>query len=124
VKALAAHAHLVRATLAIHRFLTIYDPCATPYSCDVARKSALSALLEKVAEPDVDPLPSDLAEDTSDNLESLGMCSECRELATMHLRDAASAFWDELPSIFGLPPWKELRAMKRAAMEENEDEEI
>ncbi|KAJ7910537.1 hypothetical protein B0H13DRAFT_603067, partial [Mycena leptocephala] len=48
VKALAAHAHLVRATLAIHRFLTIYDPCATPYSCDVARKSALSASWRKL----------------------------------------------------------------------------
>jgi hypothetical protein len=33
--------------------------------------------------------------------------------------EAASAFWDELPGIFGLQPWEELRAMKRGVMEED-----
>ncbi|KAJ7901242.1 hypothetical protein B0H14DRAFT_3852367 [Mycena olivaceomarginata] len=68
--------------------------------------------------------PSDLMDElkiTVDNLEYSGMCSDCRELAKIQMHEAASAFWDELPSIFGLPPWGELHAMKRATMGEDED---
>jgi hypothetical protein len=42
-------------------------------------------------------------------------------MASQHA--AASKFWDELPSIFKLPSWPELQAMKRAAMGEEEDED-
>ncbi|KAJ6602735.1 hypothetical protein DFH09DRAFT_1125428 [Mycena vulgaris] len=59
-----------------------------------------------------------------DELESLtteGMCDICYELAKARHDSAAVAFWDTLPSIFGLPPWTELRAMMQATMGEEED---
>ncbi|KAJ7901196.1 hypothetical protein B0H14DRAFT_3123704 [Mycena olivaceomarginata] len=103
-KALAAHTHLVCAMVAIHHFLTIYNSCDTPRAS---------------ARPEF-PLHRTL-KITVDNLEYSGMCRDCRELAKIQMHGAASAFWDELPSIFGLPPWGELHAMKRAAMGEDED---
>ncbi|KAJ7901179.1 hypothetical protein B0H14DRAFT_3739039 [Mycena olivaceomarginata] len=122
-KALAAHTHLVRAMVAIHRFLTVYTSCDTPQSCGTARISSLSDLMDELEDPELTPLPRDLqtiAVNIND-LEFNGMCSDCREYAKIQMHEAASAFWDELPSIFGLPPWGELHAMKRAAMGEDED---
>ncbi|KAJ6589286.1 hypothetical protein B0H19DRAFT_1103517 [Mycena capillaripes] len=117
VKALAARADLVRGTIEINRFLTTYNPCGSASTCDVARKSALSTLLDNLADS-VAPITAGLEKDALDALKSLGMCVKCREAAKNHLWEASSAFWDEIPSFFGLPPWKELHAMERAAMEE------
>ncbi|KAJ7186530.1 hypothetical protein C8R46DRAFT_1057398 [Mycena filopes] len=117
-KALAAHAHLVRGTIAINRFLTTPNPCPTREVCDAARKAALSELLDNVSDPEVDPLRPDLEGHTLAGLRDKGMCALCREVAQTQQYAAASAFWDELPGLFGFPPWEELHAMKRAAMGE------
>ncbi|KAJ7032810.1 hypothetical protein C8F04DRAFT_958479 [Mycena alexandri] len=117
-KAMAVHAHLVRGTIAINRFLTTHNPCNTPEFCDAARKSALSDLLDNVSDPEVDPLRPDLELYTMSALKVKGMCDECRGLAKQQQHAAATAFWDELPTLFGFPPWEELHAMKRAAMGE------
>jgi hypothetical protein len=66
---------------------------------------------------------ANLIDVTSDRLRSFGMCWECRRSVRVSQRAAASKFWDELPSIFELPPWPELQAMKRAAMGEEEEED-
>ncbi|KAJ6502953.1 hypothetical protein C8R47DRAFT_1039465 [Mycena vitilis] len=48
-----------------------------------------------------------------------GMCSPCLQKAqTMH-SDALDKLWDRLPVIFDLPPWAELHAMRKAAMDGN-----
>ncbi|KAF8175525.1 hypothetical protein K438DRAFT_1847891 [Mycena galopus ATCC 62051] len=120
-KALAAHTHLVCAEVSIHSFLTKFDSCATGDTCDKARNSALPDLLAHVCDRYLHPVPSNLMQDTMDNMESLGLCNECRESAKTRLHEAASAFWDSLPDIFGLPPWNELHAMKRVAMGESDD---
>jgi hypothetical protein len=59
-KALAAHTHLVRAMVAIHRFLTVYTSCDTPQSCGTARISSLSDLMDELEDPELTPLPPDL----------------------------------------------------------------
>ncbi|KAJ7901177.1 hypothetical protein B0H14DRAFT_3123697 [Mycena olivaceomarginata] len=102
-KALAAHTHLVRATRA----------CDTPERCNPARSAALANLLRKLSDPELNPIPSTVVQIVMDDLESLGACSVCRETPKKQVHEAASAFWDELPSIFGLPPWDTLHAMKR-----------
>jgi hypothetical protein len=111
LKSIAAHAHLVRGAITIERGLIIHDACTTRKKCDKVRESALSNLLDTVAETWVNPFQMAYP--------PAGMCSKCLKLTKTKMRDAASAFWEELPSIFGLQPWEELRAMKRAAMEED-----
>ncbi|KAJ7910539.1 hypothetical protein B0H13DRAFT_1714278 [Mycena leptocephala] len=111
LKSIAAHAHLVRGAITIGRAIIIDDACATRDLCDQARERALSKLLDVVAETWVDPFQ--MAYPTT------GMCSKCLKLTKTKMHEAASAFWDELPGIFGLQPWEELRAMKRAVMEED-----
>jgi hypothetical protein len=125
-KALAAHTHLARATVSTHEFLTGHDfyACDTPERCDSARSAALANLLRKLSDPVLNPIPLAVVQIIMDNLESLGACSVCREMPKKQVHEAASAFWDELPSIFGLPPWDTLHAMKRAAMGEDEEQDL
>ncbi|KAJ6602716.1 hypothetical protein DFH09DRAFT_1125384, partial [Mycena vulgaris] len=101
-RALAAHAHILRGTIAVNRFLTMHDPCAD------CHRRALNPRWE-------------WEDDKLESLKTEGMCDVCYELAKMRHDSAAVAFWDTLPSIFGLPPWTELRAMKQAAMGEEEE---
>ncbi|KAJ6589287.1 hypothetical protein B0H19DRAFT_1367687 [Mycena capillaripes] len=117
-KALAAHRHLVLATIAITRFLTVYDPCGSANTCDAARKSALSDFLDDLTDMEGQLIPHNVAENTLGTLTSLGICTGCRDRARSRIREAASAFWDELPGIFELQPWEELHAMERTAMGE------
>ncbi|KAJ6589276.1 hypothetical protein B0H19DRAFT_1103482 [Mycena capillaripes] len=96
-KCLAAHQHLLRA-------------------------QALSKFLEGLAEKPWFTVFSTLEKDL-DALEQQRMCTHCLTLAKSRQKAAASRFWDELPRIFGLPPWDKLRAMKRAAMGEDADDD-
>ncbi|KAJ7139281.1 hypothetical protein C8R44DRAFT_659613 [Mycena epipterygia] len=127
-KCLAAHRDLLRATIAINRFLTMSTPapCTTPPICDATRASNLSLLFELDAVDrgsDLSPLGY-WGSDIWKVFKVAGLCDVCCQLAKAQHREAASAFWDKLPSIFGLPPWEDLGAMKRAAMGEDEDENI
>ncbi|KAK7018416.1 BTB domain-containing protein [Favolaschia claudopus] len=124
LKALTAHAHLVRGAIDISCYLTTGpSTCTTIMKCPAARKASLSQLLETLSDSYISPLPP--SEDLQ-NFEDNGACSNCLADAKTKQHEAASKFWDELPQIFGLPPWKDLRAMKRAAMgqdDESSDEE-
>ncbi|KAJ7490874.1 hypothetical protein FB451DRAFT_1079640 [Mycena latifolia] len=44
------------------------------------------------------------------------VCPTCLVLLKRTHGDARQAFWDQLPEIYGLPPWAELEAMKVAAI--------
>ncbi|KAJ7464364.1 hypothetical protein FB451DRAFT_1094162 [Mycena latifolia] len=49
-------------------------------------------------------------------MEQSGICETCMEEAkTIHVA-ARRAFWDQLPQMFGLPPWAELEEMRRVAL--------
>lgn len=118
-KCLAAHKHLIRGTVAINRFLVKGSPdCATRKICDDLRESILSGVFDHIQdESDLNPLCYWDAE-SWENLADLGLCDSCCPLAKTGHDEAASAIWDKLPRIFGLPPWEDLRAMKRDAMGE------
>ncbi|KAJ7602457.1 hypothetical protein DFH06DRAFT_1023771 [Mycena polygramma] len=119
LKALAAHAHLVHGALAIQRFLITAIPCATTVACYLARESALSDLFDIVGDTWVNPFsrPTEFL----DSLKAYGVCSSCLALANSQHQEACHQFWDDLPNIFGLPPWDELHAMERAAMAHDQD---
>ncbi|KAK7017611.1 BTB domain-containing protein [Favolaschia claudopus] len=124
-KALAARGHMVRVALATHRFAMPDDSsCYAPSTCDTARSMVLAQRLDEVSEPRLNPVTPNLEATTMEKLNALGMCSDCRAVAKAVLSVAATAFWDELPGLFGLPPWAELYAMKRTAMGEDIDGEV
>ncbi|KAF7361124.1 BTB domain-containing protein [Mycena sanguinolenta] len=126
LKALAAHAHLVRGMIDIEGSLTIREPCANAERCDRARDSALVRVFRHVSEAGLDPLPSktEFGQNISPKLTADGRCSQCiQSLRTKH-HEAASVFWDQLPSIFGLQPWKDLHAMAQAAMRDDPAERV
>ncbi|KAJ7883212.1 hypothetical protein B0H14DRAFT_1438680 [Mycena olivaceomarginata] len=113
-KSLLAHAHLVRGYVATNRFL--HNRCANKICNDLCA-SKLSALLDDVTGGTFAiPLADTLAP-----LKTEGMCDECYEPAVTERHEAASVFWNKLPTIYGLQSWAELHAMKRAAMGEDED---
>ncbi|KAJ7901174.1 hypothetical protein B0H14DRAFT_2670909 [Mycena olivaceomarginata] len=119
-KALAAHSHLVRATVAINRLHMI--SCDVPQRCEPAHDSVLLELLSQVSKSHLNPLGPDT--DIVAIMRAFGMCSDCCELAGAVAHTASSRFWDDLPSIFGLPPWDELHAMKNTAMGEDEGQDL
>ncbi|KAJ6567037.1 hypothetical protein B0H19DRAFT_1139214 [Mycena capillaripes] len=46
----------------------------------------------------------------------LAVCSPCLIVLKKTHQEARQAFWDVLPTIYGLPPWEELENMKAAAI--------
>ncbi|KAJ6573176.1 hypothetical protein DFH09DRAFT_1459655 [Mycena vulgaris] len=44
------------------------------------------------------------------------MCGPCLDAMRERDRESCKAFWDRLPSIYGLPAWPELHAMRGAAL--------
>jgi hypothetical protein len=113
-KSLLSHAHLIRGYVATNRFL--HNLCANKICNDLCA-SKLSALLDDVTEGTF-AIP--LADTTAD-VKTEGMCDECYESAVTERHEAASAFWNKLPAIYGLQSWAELHAMKRVAMGEDGD---
>jgi hypothetical protein len=122
LKSLAAHEQLTRGTVAIHRFLTTSQPCATAATCNQARQHALSALLDGIS-VGADPFrySKEKIEEHFKKLASRGLCGDCLEVSKARRHEAATTFWNELPGVFGLQPWEDLRAMKQAAMGESSE---
>ncbi|KAJ7112981.1 hypothetical protein C8R44DRAFT_631545 [Mycena epipterygia] len=119
-KCLAAHARLVRGTIRINGFLTMRSTCATRAICDDIREDNLHVFFDIDAQhkgSDLNPLGY-WAGDISEQFAAVGVCGMCCQLAKARHREASSAFWDKLPSLFGLPPWEDLHAMKEGAIGE------
>ncbi|KAJ7078448.1 hypothetical protein B0H15DRAFT_860500 [Mycena belliarum] len=121
--AVAIHPYLVRATININQFLTLHDRCATTKRCTSVRQKHLDSLFSRVdLEDDQDPL-AEWERGKLEDLKVQGMCDPCYRLAKKRRNKAATEFLDKLPSLYGLPPWEELRAMKQTAMGEEEEAE-
>ncbi|KAJ7186553.1 hypothetical protein C8R46DRAFT_935640 [Mycena filopes] len=113
---LEAQKSFVRATIAVNDFLTTYSACRTDDMCNRVRSDQLKILFADVARgEDLTPL-SEWPEERWEDLAAAGLCPDCHTRAKARNRLAASAFHENLPALFGLPPWDELNAMKRAAM--------
>ncbi|KAJ7148539.1 hypothetical protein C8R43DRAFT_1108075 [Mycena crocata] len=52
---------------------------------------------------------------TGEDIGNLGMCEDCTTEAEAMYATARQAFWDQLPTMFGLPGWEELEEMRRVA---------
>ncbi|KAJ7320759.1 hypothetical protein DFH08DRAFT_926582 [Mycena albidolilacea] len=121
LKALAAHQQMVRGIVSIQRFLIRSEPCLFAGTCDRARKIGLSHLLDDVSEGATDPFHCAEVEEYFESLTADGLCGACLEVSRAKRHEAATAFWNELPGVFGLQPWEDLRAMKQAAMGESSE---
>ena len=44
------------------------------------------------------------------------LCPRCLAVLKQKHEEARQAFWDELPQMYGLPPWNELEQMKTDAI--------
>ncbi|KAK7018419.1 BTB domain-containing protein [Favolaschia claudopus] len=125
IKALVTHTHLVSGSLKIWGCITAQRRCASTDRCNTIRASSLSDLVDLLSlNSALDPLHE--LDDDLDLLKTQGMCSDCFKDAEAKYHEAATMFWDEFPQLFGLEPWTQLDAMKRAALgeeAENSDEE-
>ncbi|KAJ7099057.1 hypothetical protein C8R43DRAFT_1048701 [Mycena crocata] len=120
-KCLIGQTDLVRASMDVGRFSSTFpvDQCTTRTMCEHLRKTISSAFFTVVGKQQ-DTLAlhkwyGKLWEQLRD-----AMCSPCYAEAYGTYTESLDAVWDRLPAIFGLPPWEELRAMKKEALgEEN-----
>ncbi|KAJ7699116.1 hypothetical protein B0H14DRAFT_3653435 [Mycena olivaceomarginata] len=119
LKSLAAHEQMVRGTVSIQRFLIRSEPCLFARTCERARKMTLFHLLDDVSEGATDPFHCAKVEEHFEPLTADGLCDACLEVSRAKRHEAATAFWNELPGVFGLQPWEDLRAMKQALMGES-----
>ncbi|KAJ7186600.1 hypothetical protein C8R46DRAFT_980842 [Mycena filopes] len=123
-KCLLARERLIRAKISVNRFLSLPSApgCIAAFDgCETIRSGKLSELLRSIARGrNADP-PRSTAKQL-DSLRELAICSECFKQAETQQQRFAARFWEELPDIFGLPPWDELDVMKRTAMGQDTDE--
>ncbi|KAJ6471582.1 hypothetical protein C8R47DRAFT_1324904 [Mycena vitilis] len=54
---------------------------------------------------------------TQQDWDDLDVCKACLSSMRANHRAAKQALWDELPELFGLPPWKDLKKMKAEALQ-------
>ncbi|KAJ7464362.1 hypothetical protein FB451DRAFT_1094151 [Mycena latifolia] len=60
--------------------------------------------------------PLEASDELLSHIKSIDMCESCVEEAKALYAAARKAFWDQLPQMFGLPPWAELEEMRRVAL--------
>ncbi|KAJ7617602.1 hypothetical protein DFH06DRAFT_1107334 [Mycena polygramma] len=114
-KCLVAQALLRKGTAAVNRFLTTPStPFCTDYQdCNRCRAQELDRYLCQVEDgEDLRPLSNW----DDDDWESTDFCRYCGDVARLEHAEARQKVWDDLPNIFGLPPWAELYAMRDAVM--------
>ncbi|KAF7982517.1 hypothetical protein HWV62_28126 [Athelia sp. TMB] len=90
-------------------FAWLYHPaapdsgCTAPLECDETRQKTLIANLSPA------PLPTGLDSWESQVESGPGLCISCAEDAQARHTAGRHAFWEQLPSLFDLPPWAELQ---------------
>ncbi|KAJ6572785.1 hypothetical protein DFH09DRAFT_916516 [Mycena vulgaris] len=115
---LVAQSHLMRGSGAMYSFLARPSgECANKRRCAELRLRSLNSYFVFLHGRDLlRPLEYWRDPDWED-LSSAGWCERCvsdaQEIHAKELQD----FWDDLPGIYGLPPWAELNAMKDAVMD-------
>ncbi|KAF7370305.1 BTB domain-containing protein [Mycena sanguinolenta] len=77
----------------------VFSDCARPSRCRVSREDVVTTYLDDVLGALVLPV----------NIDHSGFCAAC----TRHIEECMAAgrkkMWEELPGIFDLPPWNELK---------------
>ncbi|KAJ7820316.1 hypothetical protein B0H14DRAFT_3472391 [Mycena olivaceomarginata] len=102
LKSLAAHEQMVHGTVSIQHFLIRSEPCLFAGATD--------------------PFHCAEVEEYFESLTADGLCGACLEVSRAKRLEAATGFWNELPGVFGLQPWENLRAMKQELMGESSAE--
>ncbi|KZP13135.1 hypothetical protein FIBSPDRAFT_753926, partial [Athelia psychrophila] len=80
---------------------TLSSKCINPATCDNFR---LRLLVSFLPVPSVAGLTSWHADIYTEDL-----CTHCAEVAERRHEEGRQKFWEELPGLFGLPPWSELK---------------
>ncbi|KAJ7250524.1 hypothetical protein B0H12DRAFT_1052387 [Mycena haematopus] len=79
-----------------------FDDCADSVRCSTLRETIQTSFLDdEIAYPGALALPSYLV--------SFKFCAACRQHITASMAAGRKKIWDELPGIFDLPPWSELK---------------
>ncbi|KAJ7619815.1 hypothetical protein DFH06DRAFT_72908 [Mycena polygramma] len=115
-KCLVARPHLVRGTIAVNRVL-IPTCNGCPAGCSDIAQAVFQDLLNSLElddESGFKPLETLVGFENDARV-----CASCMRVARRNRKKALNAFWAKVPSIFGLPPWPELHAMKKAALDES-----
>ncbi|KAF7311243.1 BTB domain-containing protein [Mycena kentingensis (nom. inval.)] len=116
----AAGPALSSATLAIMAILTVKGAtpgCTTPLEC-LARRLDLVAMRQAHFSQHIrDPLHVWVP----NNFTFLGgwlACNVCADFLAPHVRAVKDELWEDLPGLYGLPSWDDLRALKSASIGE------
>ncbi|KAF7326737.1 BTB domain-containing protein [Mycena venus] len=115
--------HLSRGMSEVHKFLSVPSGagCATSQKCDAIRFGQLESYFERrYEERDVNPLAECNPWSWTGHSGGDNFCSSCCTKGQMMHRTALNALWDRLPGIYGLPPWAELNALRKATMGDND----
>jgi len=114
---LIAQSHLMRGSGAIYSFLARPSgECANKRRCAELRLRSLNSFFDFLRGRDLLCALDYWRDPDWEDLSSVGLCERCVSHAREIHREELQEFWDELPSIYALPPWGELKAMKDAAL--------
>ncbi|KAJ7119085.1 hypothetical protein C8R44DRAFT_625218 [Mycena epipterygia] len=87
--------------------------CTSSTQCSAERLGVFESIRELIRDNPSVPLDIWL----STNWKKLrNVCPACLAVLKRTHKDARRAFWDRLPTMYGLPPWDELEKMKAAAI--------
>ncbi|KAJ7061513.1 hypothetical protein C8F01DRAFT_1369043 [Mycena amicta] len=106
----------ISATTLVLRFLgypLAIQGCSSPDACLLERFKVVDYGINVLNEHSRGPLT---AWDADDWKHLNRLCPTCLSALTTSHQAARQKFWNELPGIYGLPPWPELNRMKTAAI--------
>ncbi|KAJ7467887.1 hypothetical protein B0H11DRAFT_1921359 [Mycena galericulata] len=115
---LVAQPELMRATAWTHAFLqdvSDHPDCSTPDDCAEAVSEAREMLLQwsRQGYRDGDPLQTWVfAEIEAESEGQTVLCPGCTKIGEERYDAAQKEFWHQMPHMFGLPGWEELREMR------------
>ncbi|KAJ6608416.1 hypothetical protein B0H10DRAFT_2302785 [Mycena sp. CBHHK59/15] len=117
-RCISAYTGLVRGTGTANSFFAVQSghSCTDHRRGNIIRLNFLNYFFSQLeSEGGLNPL--DMWDETAWG--QFRVCSDCVNRAKSKYQADMAAFWDQLLSIFDLPPWAELNAMKRAALGED-----
>ncbi|KAJ6630402.1 hypothetical protein B0H10DRAFT_1939161 [Mycena sp. CBHHK59/15] len=90
--------------------------CTGAHNCAISRLDVLEVM--RVDRTENHSIPLDIW--NSDDWELLSdLCGTCLISLTRTHQEARQEFWDQLPEMYGLPGWDELKQMKKSALEDS-----
>ncbi|KAJ7628214.1 hypothetical protein DFH06DRAFT_1304300 [Mycena polygramma] len=112
LKCVGAQAALRKGTVAVVRLLITPSSslCTDSEHCNNCRLAAIDQYFSIIG-AESPPL-----QNWKEIWEEIPFCSHCETVVRDYHDEALQEFWDDLPNIFGLPPWPELHAMRDAVM--------